>query len=116
MLLQDLAENEELSVGLEAVEYLLRLQHAGGGSAYRHLGIASALDVAAYSPGRPSCFSLGCHLERMLLHGEWIEEQVLAGLHAERPSLVLEGRIVARRDSGRFCKNAGEFQTKAELT
>ena len=44
------AEDGELAVGLEAVEGLLGFQHARGGPAERHLGIALALDVAAGLP------------------------------------------------------------------
>ena len=47
MLVQSVAEDGQLPVGLEPAEGLLGLQHTRGGPPERHLAIAPAPDVAA---------------------------------------------------------------------
>jgi hypothetical protein len=46
VLLESVSEDGQLSIGLEATEGLLSLQHAGGGPSERHLGVPPAFDVA----------------------------------------------------------------------
>ncbi len=46
VVLQGLSQDWQQTIGLEATEGLLRLQHAGGGPPEGHLGMAPALDIA----------------------------------------------------------------------
>ncbi len=46
LLLESVSEDGQLSIGLEATEGLLSLQHAGGGPYERRLGVPPASDVA----------------------------------------------------------------------